>query len=179
MKEQTLTALIDTLRQTRTLSDAELSRLYHERTPETDAYLYAQADAVRREVYGNAVYLRGLIEISNICKNDCLYCGIRRSNGAASRYRLTLEDLLACCEHGYALGFRTFVLQGGEDPYYTDERMESIIRTSVFPTARSPSPWASAAAKAMPGFTRLGRVATCCAMRRRQPPTTKSCIRRR
>ena len=119
MKEQTLTALIDTLRQTRTLSDAELSRLYHERTPETDAYLYAQADAVRREVYGNAVYLRGLIEISNICKNDCLYCGIRRSNGAASRYRLTLEDLLACCEHGYALGFRTFVLQGGEDAFFT------------------------------------------------------------
>lgn len=121
MKEQTLTALIDTLRQTRTLSDAELSRLYHEGTPETDAYLYAQADAVRREVYGNAVYLRGLIEISNICKNDCLYCGIRRSNGAASRYRLTLEDLLACCEHGYALGFRTFVLQGGEDAFFTDE----------------------------------------------------------
>ena len=121
MKEQTLTALIDTLRQTRTLSDEALTRLYHERTPETDAYLYAQADAVRREVYGNAVYLRGLIEISNICKNDCLYCGIRRSNGAASRYRLTLEDLLACCEHGYALGFRTFVLQGGEDAFFTDE----------------------------------------------------------
>lgn len=127
MKEQTLTALIDTLRQTRTLSDDDLARLYHEGTPETDAYLYAQADAVRREVYGNAVYLRGLIEISNICKNDCLYCGIRRSNGAASRYRLTLEDLLACCEHGYALGFRTFVLQGGEDAFFTDEVLEEWV----------------------------------------------------
>ena len=157
MKEQTLTALIDTLRQTGTLSDAELSRLYHERTPETDAYLYAQADAVRREVYGNAVYLRGLIEISNICKNDCLYCGIRRSNGAASRYRLTLEDLLACCEHGYALGFRTFVLQGGEDAFLRTRcsRNGSALCTSVFPTARSPSPWASAAPQlrpALPGW---------------------------
>ena len=127
MKEQTLTALIDTLRQTRTLSDDDLARLYHERTPETDAYLYAQADAVRREVYGNAVYLRGLIEISNICKNDCLYCGIRRSNGAVSRYRLTLEDLLVCCAHGYDLGFRTFVLQGGEDAFFTDDVLEEWV----------------------------------------------------
>lgn len=121
MKKTAITLLIDTLRTTRTLDDAALSRLYHERTQETDAYLYAQADAVRREVYGNKVYLRGLIEISNICKNDCLYCGIRRSNSEAMRYRLSFEDLMACCEHGYALGFRTFVLQGGEDAYFTDD----------------------------------------------------------
>lgn len=121
--------LIDTLRRARTLSDAALTALYETRTPETDAYLYAQADAVRREVYGDKVYLRGLIEISNICKNDCLYCGIRRSNDQAVRYRLTFEDLLACCEHGYTLGFRTFVLQGGEDGFFTDDVLVEWVST--------------------------------------------------
>ena len=122
-----LRELIDTLRRTRTLTDAELSQLYHARTPESDAYLYAQADAVRREVYGRKVYLRGLIEISNICKNDCLYCGIRRSNTAVSRYRLDGDDLMACCAHGYDLGFRTFVLQGGEDAFFTDAVLEEWV----------------------------------------------------
>lgn len=121
MKKNEICGLIDTLRATQTLGDAELKQLYSVRSPETDAYLYAQADAVRRQVYGNKVYLRGLIEISNICRNNCLYCGIRRSNDQVVRYRLTFEDLMACCEHGYELGFRTFVLQGGEDGYFTDE----------------------------------------------------------
>lgn len=127
MTQASITTLIDILRTTRNLDDEALARLYHERTPESDAYLYAQADAVRREVYGNKVYLRGLIEISNICKNDCLYCGIRRSNDQAVRYRLNFEDLMACCEHGYGLGFRTFVLQGGEDGYFTDEVLEKWV----------------------------------------------------
>lgn len=121
MSTAAITALIDTLRITHTLDDDAFTRLYHARTPETDAYLYAQADAVRREVYGTKVYLRGLVEISNICRNDCLYCGIRRSNQSVGRYRLTFEDLMDCCEHGYSLGFRTFVLQGGEDAYFTDD----------------------------------------------------------
>lgn len=114
-------SLIDELRQNKNLSDEDFSRLYHERTPQTDAYLYSQADEVRRASYGNKVFLRGLIEISNICKNDCLYCGIRRSNKNVSRYRLSFEDLMGCCEQGYKLGFRTFVMQGGEDAFFTDK----------------------------------------------------------
>ena len=73
------------------------------------------------------MYVRGLIEISNICKNDCLYCGIRRSNKTCERYRLSEDDILSCCDDGYSLGFRTFVLQGGEDSYYTDEVVCGIV----------------------------------------------------
>ncbi len=83
---------------------------------------------MREEIYGRDVYLRGLIEFTNYCKNDCLYCGIRRSNRSADRYRLTEKQILDCCQTGYQLGFRTFVLQGGEDPFYTDERLCSIVR---------------------------------------------------
>jgi biotin synthase len=83
---------------------------------------------VRQEHYGHDVYLRGLIEFTNYCRNDCYYCGIRRSNRNASRYRLTKEQILCCCEEGYGLGFRTFVLQGGEDGYYTDELLVGIIK---------------------------------------------------
>ncbi|MBQ7003575.1 MAG: [Oscillospiraceae bacterium] len=117
--------LIETLRTTQNLTDAELKELL-----ETDTYdeeLRIAADAVRREHYGTDVYIRGLIEFTNYCKNDCLYCGIRRSNRCAERYRLTKEEILECCKEGYALGFRTFVLQGGEDPYYTDERICDIV----------------------------------------------------
>lgn len=85
------------------------------------------AVALRRQYYGTDVYTRGLIEFTNYCKNDCYYCGIRCSNGNAIRYRLTKEDILECCDYGYGLGFRTFVLQGGEDPYFNDQRMVSII----------------------------------------------------
>lgn len=89
--------------------------------------LYDEADKVRRQYYGAEVYIRGLIEISSFCKNDCLYCGIRRSNGNAERYRLSKEDILACCEQGYGLGFRTFVLQGGEDSFHTTEWIADLI----------------------------------------------------
>ena len=82
----------------------------------------------RHRYYGHDVYVRGLIEFTNYCKNDCLYCGIRKSNGNAHRYRLSEEDILNCCKEGYDLGFRTFVLQGGEDGYYTDERIIHLIR---------------------------------------------------
>lgn len=82
--------------------------------------LRIRADEVRRKYYGNRVFVRGLIEISNICKNDCYYCGIRKSNRNISRYRLTEEEIYSCCETGYNLGFRTFVLQGGEDLYFSD-----------------------------------------------------------
>ncbi|MBO5671222.1 MAG: [FeFe] hydrogenase H-cluster radical SAM maturase HydE, partial [Clostridia bacterium] len=96
-------------------------------TDEEDAYLASRALAVRESVYGKKVFIRGLIEISNICKNDCYYCGIRASNKHCERYRLTLDDILACCDEGYALGFRTFVMQGGEDGYFTDDRLVPLI----------------------------------------------------
>ena len=91
--------------------------------------LAERAVAVRKRIYGNAVFTRGLIEISNICKNDCLYCGIRRSNNHCQRYRLTFEDIIGCCREGYELGFRTFVLQGGEDGFYNDDVLCNLIST--------------------------------------------------
>lgn len=89
--------------------------------------LFAMAREKAREHFGTKIYLRGLIEISNICRQNCRYCGIRSSNTRAQRYRLSPEDILNCCEHGYALGFRTFVLQGGEDVWFTDERLANIL----------------------------------------------------
>ncbi len=83
----------------------------------------------KRKYYGDKVYFRGLIEFSSYCRNDCLYCGIRHSNKNAHRYRLSEEEILRCCDEGYRLGFRTFVLQSGEDPYYSDVRMCSLIST--------------------------------------------------
>ena len=113
------------LKEEKNLGDEELLKLLS--TNEYDSELYTLADEVRREIYGEDVYIRGLIEISNYCKNDCYYCGIRRGNKSAVRYRLTKDDILACCEEGYKLGFRTFVMQGGEDPYYTDDIMCGIV----------------------------------------------------
>lgn len=95
---------------------------------ETVQALTKEAVRLRNIYYGNQVYTRGLIEFTNYCRNDCYYCGIRRGNLHARRYRLSKEEILQCCEDGYALGFRTFVLQGGEDGWFTDERMADIIR---------------------------------------------------
>lgn len=93
-----------------------------------DIYLFEKADKIRKQIYGIDVYLRGLIEISNYCKNNCLYCGIRRDNRKITRYRLTEQEILLCCNIGYELGFRTFVLQGGEDIYFNDEFLCGIIQ---------------------------------------------------
>lgn len=92
-------------------------------------FLKNEAVKKRQAVYGNTVFIRGLIEISNICKNDCLYCGIGASNKTCDRYRLTKEEILSCCDEGYSLGFRTFVMQGGEDLHFTDEILVDIIRS--------------------------------------------------
>ena len=119
--------LIDRLCEEGSLSLAEYARLIEARTPEAAQLLAGRADAVRRRIYGNRVYIRGLIEVSNICKNDCLYCGIRRGNKSCERYRLSREDILSACEVGDALGFRTFVLQGGEDGYFTDDVLCDIV----------------------------------------------------
>lgn len=119
--------LIQKLRQTQSLAKEEWISLIENRTPELAEYLFEQAREVREAHYGKDIYIRGLIEFTNYCKNDCFYCGIRRSNKNADRYRLSKEEILECCEHGYELGFRTFVLQGGEDGYYTDERAAEIV----------------------------------------------------
>lgn len=117
--------LIDSLAAERDLTDDEWRFLIE---GEYDRQrLFDRADEVRRQYYGTDVYIRGLIEISSYCKSDCLYCGIRRSNGNAARYRLSEEEILACCERGYELGFRTFVLQGGEDSYHTTQRVERVV----------------------------------------------------
>lgn len=121
-------ALIDRLAAEHALSLTEYQTLIENRTPELAEYLAGLASAQRKAVYGNTVYIRGLIEISNICKNDCLYCGIRRSNHNCQRYRLSPEEILECCDEGYTLGFRTFVLQGGEDGWFTDQRLCSLLR---------------------------------------------------
>jgi len=118
-------SLVETLAQTRTLSDAELATLLA--ADQFDAELFRKADERRREFYGTDVYVRGLIELTNYCKNDCFYCGIRRSNTALDRYRLSLEEILGCCKTGYELGYRTFVLQGGEDPFFHADRIVEIV----------------------------------------------------
>ena len=122
-------ALIRRLAEEHTLQEAEFEALVDGYTPEAAALLAAEARRARTAVYGDEVYLRGLIEISNICKNDCLYCGIRRSNARCVRYRLTPAEILQCADEGYRLGFRTFVLQGGEDAYYTDGVLCPLIRS--------------------------------------------------
>ena len=119
--------LIDRLAAEHTLEGPELLALLENRTPEGAEYLFEQARKVRHAIYGHDVYLRGLIEFTNYCKNDCYYCGIRNSNCKAERYRLTKEQILECCAQGYELGFRTFVLQGGEDPFFTDQKMADIV----------------------------------------------------
>lgn len=117
--------LVQLLEKQQDLTDAQFKQLL-----ETDVYdtaLFEAADRVRKTNYGTDVYIRGLIEFTNYCKNNCYYCGIRRDNRCAERYRLTKEQILSCCAEGYELGFRTFVLQGGEDPYFTDERICDIV----------------------------------------------------
>ena len=92
------------------------------------AFLHERARKAADAIYGKQVFIRGLIEFTNYCRNNCYYCGIRNGNRNAQRYRLTKEEILDCCANGYELGFRTFVLQGGEDPYYTDEKLAEIVR---------------------------------------------------
>ena len=114
------------------LAPSQASYVPGEPLPEEDAAairaaLFERARKKALEHFGNRIYVRGLIEISNICRQNCLYCGIRAANAGAQRYRLSPAEILACCAHGYELGFRTFVLQGGEDIWFTDERLAGIV----------------------------------------------------
>ena len=120
--------LIGKLSETHSLAVEEYERLITGRDEESAKILRALSVKVRREIYGNDIYIRGLIEVSNICRNDCYYCGIRRSNSRCERYRLSHDEIIACADEGYTLGFRTFVLQGGEDSYFNDERLGGIVR---------------------------------------------------
>ena len=119
--------LIDKLEREKALTKTEWITLLNGRTPDLAEYLFAKARDIRHQHYGRDIYIRGLIEFTNYCRNNCYYCGIRRGNEGLKRYRLTEEEILSCCEQGYALGFRTFVLQGGEDLYFTQEKMTHII----------------------------------------------------
>lgn len=121
-------SLIDKLKSSNSLSADEFVYLIDNRDPETDKYLYTLSRELTDKIYGKEVYIRGLIEFTNYCRRDCLYCGIRRSNKNADRYRLTEDEILECCEYGHGLGFRTFVLQGGEDGYYSDDLIADIVR---------------------------------------------------
>ncbi len=119
--------LINKLEKERSLTLSEYEYLITNRTEESARILAEKAVAVRKKIYGNDVYIRGLIEISNICKNNCYYCGIRAGNKNCERYRLSKEQILSCCENGYSLGFRTFVMQGGEDGCFSDDVTCDIV----------------------------------------------------
>ena len=120
--------LLEVLSREHSLPTGQYEELVRSFSPSLAARAAELAREARRAVYGDEVFIRGLIELSSFCGNDCLYCGLRRSNRSAERYRLTPEVVLACCERGYDLGFRTFVLQGGEDPALTDERVCGLVR---------------------------------------------------
>lgn len=119
--------VVDRLRTERTLPVEELRALLTHCDAETLEYINRQAREVAQAHFGNNVYIRGLIEVSNCCRNDCYYCGIRKSNRKVARYRLSKESILGCCEEGHQLGFRTFVMQGGEDAAFSDEQLLEIV----------------------------------------------------
>jgi len=116
-------SLVDTLRDHHELAPDQYMALLTMHDSQDVEYLIGQAREVAQQQFGRGIYLRGLIELSNVCRNDCLYCGIRRSNRHVARYTLTREQALASCEQGYHIGFRTFVLQGGE---WGEERSQWI-----------------------------------------------------
>ena len=128
MMNEEMKQLADRLITEHRLSAEEYEQLIVGRDEELAEYLAKAAVAEQKRIYGNEIFIRGLLEISNICKNDCIYCGIRRSNRNCERYRLTEEEILACADEGYRLGLRTIVMQGGEDAHFTDEVLCGIVR---------------------------------------------------
>ena len=137
------------------------------------------AQQTAQAVFGNKIYIRGLIEFTNYCRNDCYYCGIRRSNTEAVRYRLTEEQILSCCEQGYALGFRTFVLQGGEDLIYSDTDLAAIISAikQAILTAPLRFPLANAAVKPISFGKKQEQIVICCAMKQQTANIMHDCTR--
>lgn len=137
MSEKNIRIKIQTLHETGTLSNDDLLEVIQavHLNHDDESFLFECALNRRREHYDTAVYMRGLIEFTNYCKQNCAYCGIRRGNPNADRYRLSKVQIMECCAEGYALGYRTFVLQGGEDAYYDDDRLVDLVKTikSEFP----------------------------------------------
>ena len=127
-KDKTSSELLRLLSEKHHLSLSSFERILRERTEEDEELARQLARKCTEKYYGRGVYTRGLIEFTNYCKNNCHYCGIQRGNQEVERYRLSKEEILSCCEEGYRLGFRTFVLQGGEDPYFTDEKIVEIVQ---------------------------------------------------
>ncbi len=119
--------IINKLCEEKMLDFEDFKQLLITENNETICYLAKKARAATDSIYGNEIYIRGLIEFTNYCKNNCLYCGIRSENKNAQRYRLSVEQIMSCCETGYELGFRTFVLQGGEDRFFDDARICEIV----------------------------------------------------
>ena len=120
--------IVDSLKATKSITRDQFAYLLEKDGEDNREYLFEAAREVAEQVFHKEVYLRGLIEFTNYCKNNCYYCGIRCGNANADRYRLTEEEILSCCDRGEKLGFKTFVLQGGEDPFYTDEKICSLVR---------------------------------------------------
>lgn len=170
-----LEILTERLAGQRDLSDSDLKRLIE--SPEAEPFLFTEADRIRREHYGDEVYIRGLIEFTNFCKNNCFYCGIRAGNTAAARYRLTKEEILFCCEEGYSLGFRTFVLQGAKTHILP---MISCVRSSPksaggFPAVPSPFRSEKSREKAIKNILTPAQTAIFCDTKRRTKRITESC----
>jgi len=117
--------LVDKLAQNRVLSAEEFKELLSAECE--NSYLHQRAREAQQRVYGKKIFIRGLVEFTNYCKHNCYYCGLRSGNTGVQRYRLSMEQIMECCQTGYGMGFRTFVLQGGEDDYYTDDRLTEII----------------------------------------------------
>lgn len=130
-----LVKLLEELYRENYLGKDEIVYLVKHIDEEHKEILFRYARQAKERFYGKKVYMRGLIEFSSACRRDCLYCGLRSSNKSAERYRLTKEEILGCCSEGYRLGYRTFVLQSGEDPWYTVERMTEIVQSikELFP----------------------------------------------
>lgn len=135
IKQKKCICLIDKLEKDKHLSKEEWIYLIENRDDELSSYIFDKAVAIRQGFYNNDIYIRGLIEFTNYCRNDCYYCGIRCSNQSCQRYRLSFDEILSCCEKGYELGYRTFVLQGGEDPFFTAAMIADIVSSikSAFP----------------------------------------------
>ena len=127
-KDKTSFELLHLLSEKHHLSLSSYEKILEERTEADEELAHQLARECTEKYYGRGVYTRGLIEFTNYCKNNCHYCGIQRGNQEVERYRLSKEEILSCCEEGYRLGFRTFVLQGGEDPYFTDEKIVEIVQ---------------------------------------------------
>lgn len=121
--------LIEKLEREKKLEYEEWYQLIETYTEEDRKYAENKSQKIAKSIFGNRIYIRGIIEFTNICKNNCYYCGIRCSNENVSRYRLTKEEILLCCDEGYKIGYRTFVLQGGEDKYYHEDRLIDIVKS--------------------------------------------------